>query len=646
MDAFASPSTRAETPGYGKMRILENVVATLAIALSLYNPLYRADSSLDASWQAMLIHAHSAGLQFGRDIIFTWGPWGFLNSLYHVGRLETGPILIWQVAGQLGIALALVTLTRALTLWRRAAFIVALLAFHGLFQDTVYFVLIALITIAALMKPGAPLLRLVAWTFLFGFLAQIKFTYFVLSGAAALAAIVCWVWRGSWSRACGIACGYILAVIAAWVAAGQSLGNLHAYIRRSLEISSGYADAMGFDESWLIFLWGSGIALICLIFVWRAWRTIPEPPFALCASAYLAFSLFVMWKESFIRADIVPLGGHVFGFFSYLLILGPVLSGLLFLDRRLHWFDSVPVLCLVGIASFDMDFYRLAPRNAWKRIGDNVASLERLGSLPDEWQRAYEASASAASLPAVRQAVGTGTVDVYNYSIGIALLNGLNVSARPVFQSYSAYTPALERQNLRFFHSARAPDFLLWREEGVDNRYPGQDDAMLVAALPGHYEAMFKEGEYWLLRKRIPVALEPLERRLVFERTVILGEETSLGSAGDLAVWLKADPVPNVLGRLRGILYNAPLINLAVTDEDGSQRVWRLVPRISREGFILVPTLATGDDLALLMKGEIRSRLRSFHFEAPAGQEKFWSRVEVSVFQLPQLPIRPVRGDR
>ena len=620
---------------------MEAVAATLAIGLSLFSVPGRTDPRLDLSWQEMLIHAREHGLQFGRDIIFTWGPWGFLCSLAHLGSAEAVPILAWQTAGQLLVALALVALTRPLVLWRRIAFVAAILAFHWLFLDTVYFALIALIAVGALMRPDARAVRLVAWTLALGFLGQFKFTYLVISAAAVAAAAAYWAARRSWRRAAAVSGGFLFAVPAAWIAGGQDLDNLYPYLRRSLEISSGYADAMGSDESRPVFLWGCGLAILCLAFVWRVWRTVPDRAFALGAAGYLGLSFFLMWKESFIRADLIALGGHVLGLFTYVLILAPAVPGLLFPGRRWHWFDGSILLCLAGIACFDPDYYRLAPRMVRERLYGNYWALRHIGRLPGEWQQSFEDASAEASLPAVRSAVGRGTVDVYDYSTGIAFLNGLRLSARPIFQSYTAYTPSLEGWNLRYYQSARAPDFLLWREERVDERYPGQDDAMLLAALPGHYEPLFEEGPYWLFRRQSLVSRDPPELRQVLGRTVRLSEEIELPAGLGHAVWLRADAVPNAMGRLRGLLYKPPLIRISVTDDQGATRAWRLLPRVARAGFILDPTLQTGGDMALLMKGQSRSRVRSIHFEAPAGQEKFWSRVDVSVFEMPGLPVRP-----
>ncbi len=77
-------------------------------------------------------------------MVFTWGPWGFLCSRYHLGALEAVPILVWQTVGQFLAAFALLHLVRALPRWRRLAFVACLLAFHWEFQDVEYFALIIL----------------------------------------------------------------------------------------------------------------------------------------------------------------------------------------------------------------------------------------------------------------------------------------------------------------------------------------------------------------------------------------------------------------------------------------------------------------------------------------------------------------------
>ena len=94
MDAFAPPSIRADSSLSGRFRAFEAALLTLALALSLFSVPNPPNAKLDGSWQEMLVHAHAHGIQFGGDLVFTWGPWGFLCSLYHLGGEGAVPVLI------------------------------------------------------------------------------------------------------------------------------------------------------------------------------------------------------------------------------------------------------------------------------------------------------------------------------------------------------------------------------------------------------------------------------------------------------------------------------------------------------------------------------------------------------------------------
>src|SRR5215471_18351222 len=59
------------------------VVTTLSIFLVLLfayvlPPPYRVREGVDSSWQVALTNAFLDGAQFGRDFVFTYGPWGFI----------------------------------------------------------------------------------------------------------------------------------------------------------------------------------------------------------------------------------------------------------------------------------------------------------------------------------------------------------------------------------------------------------------------------------------------------------------------------------------------------------------------------------------------------------------------------------------
>ena len=329
------------------------------------------------------------GLQFGRDLIFTWGPWGFLCSLLPPGprRGRPDPSLAdgGPVRGRLRARLAHAA-ARAPGGGSRSR--PSSSASTGSSWTPPTSSSWRSSSSRGMMDRGASAARLVAWALVLGFLAQLKFTYMVLASAGVLAAAACWVGRGYRGRALGAAAGFAAAVFGAWVAAGQNPDNLYPYLRRSLEIASAYGDAMGIDEPWPAFACGAGLALACAALAWTAWRRIPERAFAAGACGYLAFSLLVMWKESFTRADLLPLGGHVFGFFVYVLCLAPVVPSLIFPGRRWHWSDLAVPGCLAAVACFDPELLRAGTPG---RVGAHLR--ERQGA-----SEAWRASPGVAEL--------------------------------------------------------------------------------------------------------------------------------------------------------------------------------------------------------------------------------------------------------
>lgn len=620
------------------------LVLSAALALLLWPSLMlfpgAPDASLDASWQEFLIHAHAQGWQAGREIVFTWGPWGFLNTHFHLGDADAVARLVWETVGKLLLACGLVALTQRVGAWRQTAFIGASVLCAWLFADTIYYVFISLAIVAGLIPATAS--RRILWLLppALAFLACLKFTYTLLAlggvGLATAAALA----RREYRAAALIAAGFGAAFVLAWIAAGQHPDHLLPYFRRSLELSSGYADAMGMDETWSVFLCGAGLLVAAASFVLHFWRTHADRILATATTLYLGAAWFIVWKASFTRAD-----GHVFGFFLYTLLLAPVLPRLCFPERRWHWFDLAPVAALVGIGLTEPGLLARLPGIAVARIVANARELPRLARLPAAWDLALVRAKEATRLPAVQAAVGRGSVDVFNYEQGAALLNDLRYTPRPVFQGYSAYTPRLAWRNLRFYQSSQAPDFILWKHQTIDGRFPTLDDAALVAELPRAYAPVLDEGDFLVLRKQRPLAAPRLTRQLLVERGLAFGEELALPVDRGHPLWLQVTLPLSKLGRLRAFLYKPPLANLVTTDERGQSTTWRLLPQVAADGFLLQPLLETQGDFAAYLRGQGARWLRSLRLEPAPGHQEFWSaiwdRPSIRLYSLPEIALAP-----
>src|SRR2546430_14582893 len=73
-------------------------ITSLVFAFARFLPSGRpgAYGIIEDSWIQMLHTAFAERLQFGRDIVFTFGPWGFLYGGYHPAA-DLVLVVVWGV---------------------------------------------------------------------------------------------------------------------------------------------------------------------------------------------------------------------------------------------------------------------------------------------------------------------------------------------------------------------------------------------------------------------------------------------------------------------------------------------------------------------------------------------------------------------
>ncbi len=452
------------------------------------------DGGLDSSWQEVLIRAHTQGWQFGRDVVFTYGPWGFLLGNCHLGHEGALVRLLWEFAGQLGLAVALVRLIRDVTLWRRVGFVAAVALFHR--HDALYLAVIALVVLRRLLVPNRSAWIYFFWAAGLGCLSQLKLNYAAVVVAGIAAATGLATSQRRWPAVVAIVGGGAAGFFASWFAAGQAVANLWDYARASWEIILGN-DGMALDESRGTFLIGLAIVLMTGAALWRLRQKCPGRAEGTALLGFLAAVWFIAWKHGYTRAD----SGHLPGFYIFTLYLAILLPGLYFPEKSVDWFDGVGTLCLVVLLtrSFQPD---AVLREASARWITNVRSLAGIANLPTRWQAelvSQRALLGSAHLP---ELVGSKSIDAYNFNQAEVVLAPVNFTPRPIFQGYLANSSKLIEWNRQFYESDRAPEFILWRQLTIDGRYPTQDDAGLFLVVKQRYAVGGTVAGALLLQKR------------------------------------------------------------------------------------------------------------------------------------------------
>jgi len=598
MDATVT-SDRGFVEGKAASRRWEKLSAALvllgcAVAVIPFAPSFPA-ADLDGGWKFAVNAAVGQGLAFGRDLIFTFGPYASVYTLnYHpaTDRLDMVASLLLAVA----LAAGLVALTPDRGRWR--AMLLALLLSLLLLRDPLFFVtpLVFLAVVARVVAiRGPPARRLIGVGALLvtalALLPLIKGT-FVASAAVGLGlgGLLLLV-RGRWHLAVAAGVVFLAAMMAFWLSAGQALADLPLFFAAQGLIVSGYTEAMSLPGPlWQVGVFAAVALALLLLNLGPAVRA-GLPGLAVLAGA--AMLLLLAFKGGFVRQDVhVATAAGSLG----------LIAGMLAVANR----GLAPALGLVvglagwGVLEHSVD--GLGPRRALLRVETTyrdaaAGALDRLrggAALRKNYADALAQIRAGHRLPPL-----TGSSDIYSAGQSILLAYGLPWSPRPVLQSYSAYSPALEEDNARHLMGQSAPQNVLIALDSIDNRLPALEDGLSWLPLLARYEATALQGDMAILRHSAataPSALGPRQPPLRHG----LGEAVPLDRLGDAPLWAEIDVRPTLLGRALAALFRPPPLSIVMRLTNGRTVAFRYVPGMGRAGFVISPLVGSAAQLLTL----------------------------------------------
>lgn len=568
-------------------------------------PEHPAVPELDPSWAQALGYALVHGLQFGRDIVFTYGPLGWFAHAAWQPELFGWKLFAFEIAFKLALCAFLARgIVRQGGPAMKLLFVLLLLVPEP-GAEAFYFTCVVALGAWLLERTSAAHARAASarellaaapvWLLLAG-VAWIKFTYLVLA-VAAIAVVATRLVLAKRARAAAahalLAFGALLFL---WCACGQNPLNLWAYASTSWEVARGYAQAMSAPAE------GADVALALaslaggLFLVWGASRGTGALELV-ARLALFAAGAFVAFKAGFVVA-----GSTTITCFGYALWApwwfandaapAPRRAGALALGRVL-----VALLALWGYqrAQIASGGGTTRPLAAWNQIlADHASSVAELGTLREAYTLERTALADQHALPRIRERVGDAEIDVFQVELAVLFLNDLHWRPRPVLQSYAAYTERLAELNAAHFRSERAPRFVLWRFSTIDHRLPGLDDAPAQCEVLRRYRPVLSEGGYLLLERDDARGAAPAARR-VLERDVHFGERVELPELEGRGGVLRLDLRPTARGALEGFVASWPRVELEIETDGAFTSVFRLVPGAARAGVLIDPWMCGQD---------------------------------------------------
>ena len=615
--------------------------------------------SPDAAWQLALSQASLSGAQYGTDVVFTYGPLGFLENRTQLPSLVL-PQLIWQLLTRLVIGLLILPFVRGWKTWLAIVFISGVFALQGTDAraltagngslaeslsrgipatcDSFYLTAVVLAGIIAARASSPLCLSGLAWAAL-GVFAWVKFSILMaVTGTVMLVAAV-HLYEKRWGRAAAALLVPCVVALIVWRISGQELSGLAAYIRGSLQIASGYIDAMAIHGEYKRITRTAVAVALAVIAIPLAWRNSRRQASDTATVLLLAGAAYVLWRHATIRVD----HWHLAGLVSFLLVVVLILPELI-PDRepsaprhaRLRA-SAITVIAVLLICSFPKPYIKSATKLTGAMFTHGVANVRWL-ITPQSAKASLEKATTAAlassyALPAIQAAANGAPMDVHGFRQDYAILLSDRWEPRPTTQSFSSYTPFLDRLNGA--HLARLPaDVLtLFRGETIDNRYPTIDDAAAFLQLVRDGEVLAVEKDFTLLKRtRQPLQPAPAAttREIAWDEWIEINHN---GATTDLAVSIEL----STRGRVLRSILPVPATFIEVETAEGPIRRHVLPWQMAGSPFLLSPYVdTTAAFVRLLQQGEGLA-VKRFRLTTP-GPWAFRSKLIAEIKTWPSAP--------
>ena len=604
--------------GTGKSLQLSNVIRLLAWGFGLLyvfsrlipcHPIgdYAVSVPIDNAWGQIMHVAFEQKMQFGRDIVFTYGPWGFLARGYYpptyflsvVAWLALSSVFIgagWRMTryftnNQIVSWLWLIGFT-ALVSIPAGNDLNNLLSAWGILLLFLHFVI----------EEGAfsPLQALLVFTL--GWLGLVKFTGFM--EGALLVAVIALDTIVRHRRFPWIIPVWLAGILSFWLLACQQLRWFWPFLKHSWAVAGGYSDAMNDGDLFILaplayIVIGAGFCGLMGMLI--------EPRSGVRGPLFLSgmcWILFLSFKQGYVRNDDV----HEIAAVITLMLTGLACMAVAAKREKKLKILAVGMFCAsslfaalsIGLNDPSGSFCRqLAQTFTPYNLLAPVASLTTR-TLEVDYGKSQSLMKEGIPLPPVQ-----GGADLYPYSQDVLFANGVGYCPRPVIQSYSAFTPELARMNAQWLQTDRAAKTLFFAINDPDNRFPSLDDGFSWPELLTLYDlkGISSESGAYLCLSRSPTPRK-FQLQPFLETNVTLGETFNLPSTANGPVWAEIEISKTLTGKLLSFFFKPTILMADIKLANKSEKIRRIVPGLASAGFLLSPYIASNEAFLALAKAD------------------------------------------
>lgn len=554
--------------------------AVLFYALSIYAALLVLPDyfqivmpGLDASWGFALNHFVHTSYKFGPDLVFTYGPLGFIAVPEHIS---------WNLPVALMIRFAVwaVLLAQLIAMWKGGQRFAALaLVASIILGNKVYFyywdyllVAAAIVLLARMMAQPGREVHLALLSLVVGIAFLVKPTAFILVVLLTAVYAIDRLWAAGrsmrWSERFLLAAPFLIGPLA-YLFYNPSLLGLYEYVKGGLEISSGFAAAMSLDTGPHDASILTGTCLVIgfavAVAVWR--RSVP-----IAGALMVLVAAWVSFRHGFVRSD----SSHVADFFAFSILVFGFFLALLkqgaLRGAYLLGFATFSFVALTGVAD------RWSPlATAWWTPAINLTNARDLMHWSKEMSaldHAADALFRTQPIASFAAQVRGSNVLMFPWDISAAARQPVNIVPLYVLQAYSAHTRYLDQASATRLRSvALTIDHVVLGWSDIDGRNALMDVPATWMALFSGFVPQDQTADSLLLRRRpqpLVIAYQPLAQEPYHP------EQWVSVPPSDSPVAMSVDLRPTAFGSLLLGAYKIPAIAMQVRTLSGSIQSFRV----------------------------------------------------------------------
>lgn len=595
---------------------------------------------LDPSWAFTLNEAVSQKWVFGKDVIFTFGPYASIwHKTYHPGidKLMLGGSLFLS-AFYAGLLFLFFKKTKVKWAFVYTIFIAAIVYFIDPLLSSYPFIL-GLLVYRTILPQDHPdkielndKLRKIFPLFFspLGLILLIKGSTLPLCAAAGFFSFLLF-WRAKEKKlAYTAALAATTSCIIFWALSGQPIFAIFYYFLNIFRIASNYTEAMAIpgDPQEILLFTIASLFILFSAFTTKNVRLVNK----LLLILFVFFFLFVVFKAGFVRHD-----GHVAVATPFLLLVATLLMNLNLNKSML----TVSILfSIVTWVQIDNNHFKTNPKtiinHAFKTYSNFYKGIKLRTSSRNKLKMAYDKRLCKIQK---KQPIHRleGSTDIYSFQQSYLLSSANSFSFRPIFQSYSAYSPELIKLNEMFLRNEKAPENILFRIEALDARFPALEEGLSWPTILQNYFAVSFEGGYIYFKKRKTNQKQCIVHKIEKQKTQ-LNKEKELPDVKE-GLYAEIEIEKRLLGKLISFFYKPSDLIIRITLSDGAIRDYRFISTMGKTKFLISPLVENTEDFLLFAQNKNEKFVKTMKIK---GDSRFWNRS----CQLKLYKIEPQKSDK